>query len=83
MKLYMICGNKHATKNCRQGNSSNKTKKNAFIANEPKATGRYQDFIVAVYVISESCKALRDSGSTVSIVRRDVWKGEIEFMGKI
>ena len=47
-----------------------------------RATGRYQDFIVPVYVNSLSCKALRDSGSAVSIVRRDVLKGVIEFTGE-
>ena len=34
------------------------------------------------YVNSVSCKALRDSGSAVSIVRRDVSKGVIEFTGE-
>ena len=77
----MICESKPATKNYRQGNSSKNMKTNTFIANEPRATGRFQDFIVPVGVNSESCKALRDSGFAVSIVRRDVLKGEIEFTG--
>ena len=81
IELCMICGNKHVTKNCRQGNSSNKTKTDAFIANEPRATGRYRDFIVPVYVNSESCKALKDSRSSISIVRRDALKGDTEFTG--